>query len=145
MLTRKTIARKLNLKKRSKSLKKSLAKNKKMIKPFIQKSKSIVYDTASTFHELLFLLAFMTVVGGGTYALFESTSILSGLKWAFLTAFTINYGDMKPNSLSAQVVGTILMTVSVFVIVPLITAILVKRTIKSETPTRKTRKKKSQK
>ena len=102
------------------------------IRPFLGRTKSIVIDTAKTYHELLVLLVTAVIVGGGAYSLFEGKNVLEGLAWAFDTMLIIGYGDMKPNSFAGQAIGNILMTVSVFVVVPMITALMVTRLMQNK-------------
>lgn len=102
------------------------------VRPFLGRTKSIVIDTAKTYHELLALLATTVIVGGGAYSLFEGRNILEGLFWAFKTTFIVGYGDMKPNTLAAQSLGSLLMTISIFVVVPMITALMVTRLMQNK-------------
>lgn len=93
------------------------------------KSKTFFQQATDTFRELALIFLTMIVLGGALYALFEHASFLKGIWWAFVTAFTVGYGDVVPHSVAGRVVAAALMTVSVFVIIPLVTALMAKRMI----------------
>lgn len=88
----------------------------------IVKSKSFIHSATDTFHELILLFLGIIVSGGLLYSLFEHQGILKGFWWACVTAFTVGYGDVVPVTLAGRILGIILMSLTVFVIVPLITA-----------------------
>lgn len=75
-----------------------------------------------TLKEVLFIYFIFLVISGLLYSFFEHKGIYASFWWSVVTAFTVGYGDMYPVTLGGRVVAGILMFVSVFVIVPLVTA-----------------------
>lgn len=90
--------------------------------PTTVKSKGFIHNATDTFHELALIFLGTVILGGLLYALFEGKGLLDGVWWAFVTAFTVGYGDVVPTTLAGRIVAGALMTISVFIIVPLITA-----------------------
>lgn len=87
-----------------------------------EKNKSFIHNATDTFHELFLLFLGIIVSGGLLYSLFEHQPVLKGFWWACVTAFTVGYGDVVPVTLAGRILGILLMSLTVFVIVPLITA-----------------------
>lgn len=87
------------------------------------KSKGFIHNATDTFHELILILLAVVGIGGILYSLFEKgVSVGDGIWWAFVTAFTVGYGDTVPHTTAGRVLGILLMSFTVFVIIPLITA-----------------------
>ncbi len=99
-----------------------MSKIKKLVKPVDVKSKGFIHNATDTFHELALIFAGVILLGGIGYSVFEGANLLQGIWWALVTAFTVGYGDTVPHTVGGQIVAGLLMTISVFIIVPLITA-----------------------
>lgn len=95
----------------------------------LSRAEKFFQQSTDTFKELAGIFLGMIVLGGGLYAIFENENFFQGIWWAFVTAFTVGYGDQVPHTVAGQVVAAGLMTISVFVIIPLITALMAKRMI----------------
>lgn len=85
-------------------------------------SRTFVQNVTDTFTELALIFLAIIVVSGIGYSLFENKSVLDGFWWAIVTAFTVGYGDSVPNSVGGRIIAGLLMTISVFIVVPIITA-----------------------
>lgn len=93
------------------------------------KTKSFIQNATDTFKELAAIFLVMIVLGGVAYALVEGKNILDGIWWAFVTAFTVGYGDVVPGTIYGRLIAVILMSLSIFVIVPLVTALMTKKMV----------------
>jgi voltage-gated potassium channel len=56
------------------------------------------------------------------YSLLEHTSVIDSIYWGLVTATTLGYGDFSPHSLGGKVLTSGLITFTVFVMIPTITA-----------------------
>ncbi len=52
----------------------------------------------------------------------EHTSLLNAIYWSIVTATTLGYGDFSPHSVFGKVLTSLLITFTVFVMIPTITA-----------------------
>jgi hypothetical protein len=117
-----------------------------MIKVNLEENKKLVVDLLTILKEVFVLLFGVVVIAGGIYALLEGKNVLEGVWWATITTFTVGYGDAIPATTGGKVIAGLLLTLSVFVVVPLITAkIIVKATEKPKPKPRKKPAKKAKK
>lgn len=56
------------------------------------------------------------------FTFFEGKSFGEALWWAVVTASTVGYGDISPQSWQGRLMGALLMSLMVLIVVPLITA-----------------------
>jgi voltage-gated potassium channel len=77
---------------------------------------------ANSPRKLLFAYSVLIVVCGVLYRHFENESIGDSIWWAVVTASTVGYGDISPESWQARVMAGILISVMVLLVIPLITA-----------------------
>jgi len=56
------------------------------------------------------------------YMISESTSFLDAVYWSLVTATTLGYGDFSPHSTFGKILTSCLITFTVFVMLPTITA-----------------------
>ncbi|MEV8506442.1 potassium channel family protein [Actinoplanes sp. NPDC051475] len=56
------------------------------------------------------------------FTFFEGKSFGEALWWAVVTASTVGYGDISPESWQGRLMGALLMSLMVLIVVPLITA-----------------------
>ena len=99
------------------------------INPFVQtdKTKNRFQNATDTLTEVVGLFLLMVFVAGGLFALFEGKDLLTGIWWAFVTGFTVGYGDIAPATIGGRVTGVTLMTLSTWVILPLIIVAFIKK------------------
>ena len=64
----------------------------------------------------------LMLVSSGIYSVAEHAGILDSLYWSVVTATTLGYGDFAPNTSSGKVLTTALISLTVFVFIPMITA-----------------------
>ena len=72
---------------------------------------------------LLIAYTILIVVCGSLYNRFErDTSIGDSIWWAVVTASTVGYGDISPESWQARIMAGLLISIMVLLVIPLITA-----------------------
>ncbi|MEU4420410.1 potassium channel family protein [Actinoplanes sp. NPDC024001] len=72
----------------------------------------------------------LIVVCGTLYHYFEpDTSVGDAVWWAVVTASTVGYGDISPETWQARLVAAVLISVMVLLVIPLITAQFASRLI----------------
>ena len=73
--------------------------------------------------ELLFLVFItMMLVSSLLYMISEETNFLDSIYWSVVTATTLGYGDFSPHTTFGKVLTSCLITFTVFVMLPTITA-----------------------
>jgi voltage-gated potassium channel len=63
------------------------------------------------------------------YGIFEHAGLLDSLYWSIVTATTLGYGDFSPHSTPGKVLTSLLITSTVFLFIPTITANLASKLI----------------
>jgi voltage-gated potassium channel len=63
------------------------------------------------------------------YSVFEDASLLDGIYWSVVTATTLGYGDLSPHTVEGKVLTSVLISVTVFFLIPTITANLASKLI----------------
>lgn len=86
--------------------------------------KSLIQSATDTFREVALIFLTALILGGISYSLFEHKPLLEGVAWALTTGFTIGYNDVLPTTAGGDITARILMTLSAYVIIPLITALM---------------------
>lgn len=66
--------------------------------------------------------ACIIVIGGAIFAIAEGKSYIDGIWWAIVTSTTVGYGDFYPTTIAGRFCGAVVMMLSVFIVVPLLTA-----------------------
>jgi voltage-gated potassium channel len=59
----------------------------------------------------------------------DNRALGDAMWWAFITFTTVGYGDQYPDSTAGRIAGAILVTSSVFMVIPTITAVIVSKII----------------
>lgn len=78
------------------------------------------------------LLATLYAIACITYMVFDHHSLSDSLWWGFVTFTTVGYGDQYPTSPEGRLAGALLVTGSVFVVIPIITAHVATRLLNDE-------------
>ena len=71
---------------------------------------------------LILSYSLLIVVSGFLYRIFEDVSVGDAVWWAVVTASTVGYGDISPETWQARIVAAILISTMVLLVIPLITA-----------------------
>lgn len=71
---------------------------------------------------LILSYSLLIVVSGVLYRVFEKVSIGDAVWWAVVTASTVGYGDISPQSWQARLIAGVLISTMVLLVIPLITA-----------------------
>lgn len=97
--------------------------------PFKQtdKTKNWFQNGTDTLTEVVGLFIIAVLIAGGLFALFEGKDYISSVWWAVVTGFTVGYGDIAPLTVGGRIVGTLLMTFSTWIILPLIIVTFIKK------------------
>lgn len=100
-----------------------------LLLPFRLAYRGLVY-LANSPRTLMASYAVLIVVCGLLYRVFEDdVTVGDALWWAVVTASTVGYGDISPESWQARVMAALLISLMVLVVVPLITAHFASRLI----------------
>jgi len=78
---------------------------------------------------LLMVFLFVMVAVSLLYGVFEDAGFLDSLYWSIVTATTLGYGDFAPHTTEGKVLTSALITATVFVFIPTITANLASKLI----------------
>ena len=90
-------------------------------------TKNAFQNATDTLTEVVALFVIVVLVAGALFALFEGKDFFQSIWWAVVTGFTVGYGDIAPVTLGGRVVGTLLMTFSTWIILPLIIVTFIKK------------------
>ncbi|MDP9796917.1 voltage-gated potassium channel [Catenuloplanes nepalensis] len=71
----------------------------------------------------------LIVICGTFYSHFERASVGDSIWWAVVTASTVGYGDISPESWQARAMAALLISIMVLLVIPLITAHFASRLI----------------
>ena len=71
---------------------------------------------------LILSYSLLIVVSGFLYRIFEDVSVGDAVWWAVVTASTVGYGDISPETWQARVIAAVLISTMVLLVIPLITA-----------------------
>jgi voltage-gated potassium channel len=100
-----------------------------LLTPFSGLYRAIVW-LANSPRTLILSYALLIVVCGVLYHQFEdSSSVGDALWWAIVTASTVGYGDISPETWQGRVLAGLLISIMVLLVIPLITAHFASRLI----------------
>lgn len=93
-----------------------------LLKPFRVLFRTMIW-LANSPRKLLLAYSILIVVCGTLYDRFEpDTSFGDSIWWAVVTASTVGYGDISPETWQARVMAGLLISTMVLLVIPLITA-----------------------
>jgi voltage-gated potassium channel len=78
---------------------------------------------------LIMSYALLILVSAVLYSLFEKVNVGDSLWWAVVTASTVGYGDISPDTWQARFIAIVLISTMVLLVIPLITAHFASRLI----------------
>jgi voltage-gated potassium channel len=78
---------------------------------------------------LMLSYALMIVAAAGLYSVFEDVGVGDSVWWAVVTASTVGYGDISPDTWQARAIAVVLISTMVLLVIPLITAHFASRLI----------------
>jgi voltage-gated potassium channel len=84
---------------------------------------------ANSVNVLLTFWASLLFGSAAIYSVTENTPYLDSVYWAIVTATTLGYGDLSPHGLAGRVLTSVLISLTVFLLIPLITANLASKLI----------------
>jgi voltage-gated potassium channel len=73
--------------------------------------------------------ALMIIAAAGLYSVFEDVGLGDSVWWAVVTASTVGYGDISPDTWQARSIAILLISTMVLLVIPLITAHFASRLI----------------
>ena len=83
---------------------------------------NIVRRIANSPGLLVMVFLTTTTVSSILYMIAEGTSFFDSVYWSLVTATTLGYGDFSPQSVFGKVLTSFLITFTLFVLIPTITA-----------------------
>ena len=89
--------------------------------PFRLLYRGVVY-LANSPRTLMSAYLGLIVVSGTLYSVFEDASVGDSVWWAVVTASTVGYGDISPDTWQARLMAALLISTMVLLVIPLITA-----------------------
>jgi voltage-gated potassium channel len=78
---------------------------------------------------LMLSYALMIIAAAGLYSVFEDVGLGDSVWWAVVTASTVGYGDISPDTWQARSIAIVLISTMVLLVIPLITAHFASRLI----------------
>ncbi|HEV7713474.1 MAG TPA: ion channel [Asanoa sp.] len=78
---------------------------------------------------LMLSYALMIIAAAGLYSVFEKVGLGDSVWWAVVTASTVGYGDISPDTWQARSIAIVLISTMVLLVIPLITAHFASRLI----------------
>jgi voltage-gated potassium channel len=84
---------------------------------------------ANSVRLLLVLWGSLLFGSAAIYAVTEKVSYLDSVYWAIVTATTLGYGDLSPHTVAGRTLTAVLISLTVFLLIPLITANLASKLI----------------
>ncbi|MEV0716100.1 potassium channel family protein [Asanoa sp. NPDC050611] len=94
---------------------------KALLLPFKAIYRGLVYFANSP-RTLMLSYALMIVIAASLYSIFEKVGVGDSLWWAVVTASTVGYGDISPDTWQARAIAVVLISTMVLLVIPLITA-----------------------
>jgi len=90
---------------------------------------SLFVRWANSVGHLFLAWAGLLMASAVVYSILEGSSLLDGLYWSIVTATTLGYGDFSPHSVGGKMLTAVLISVTVFFLIPTITANLASKLI----------------